>query len=182
MFHKTYFLLFATILASSFASPDANGEAHVGTIHESHDIRAFRNSVQKFAPGLYRIVNAVSGTWARNTPGPGHQGPWRTSIIMTTDAISGYQTWNISHYEEGYRIRNYGSGNSAFSTGNEGDPVQGFSDGLTKWYIESAGENEYRIHYPNKDLVWTLEPEEGFWKTVALEPAQGKETQIFQFF
>lgn len=129
-------------------------------------------------PGLYRIVNPTSGDWARNFPGPGHQGPWLSLITMTTQFSSIYQVWNISQYEEGYRIHNYGSGNSAFALDHEGDFIQGFSDGMTKWSIESAGQDLYRIHYPSHDLVWTVQSED---KTLTLQPAQGQDTQIFRF-
>ncbi|KAJ3576377.1 hypothetical protein NP233_g466 [Leucocoprinus birnbaumii] len=163
MLFRTSLHFIATALSAVAASPAAHGRPH------------------KLAPGLYRINNHAAGTWARNTPGPGHQGPWRSMIIMTTDAITGYQVWNISHYEEGYMIRNHGSGNLAFSTGHEGNLVEGFSDSLTKWYIEPAGGDSYKIQYPNRDLVWTLANVDDFWKTVALEPAQGTDSQLFQF-
>ncbi|KXN86835.1 hypothetical protein AN958_09571 [Leucoagaricus sp. SymC.cos] len=136
---------------------------------------------RKFPSGMYRIVNPALGTWARNLPGPGHQGPWRSSIVMTTQFSSVYQTWEVTPDEEGYRIRNYGSSNSAFSTGHAEDPVIGFSDGFTKWYIEPAGGDNYRIHYPNRDLIWTVRPNEFSLDTISLEPAQGAEGQVFQF-
>ncbi|KXN80635.1 hypothetical protein AN958_09177, partial [Leucoagaricus sp. SymC.cos] len=101
--------------------------------------------------------------------------------VSRENATESLFQWEVTPDEEGYRIRNYGSSNSAFSTGHAEDPVIGFSDGFTKWYIEPAGGDNYRIHYPNRDLIWTVRPNEFSLDTISLEPAQGAEGQVFQF-
>ncbi|KAF9445347.1 hypothetical protein P691DRAFT_762584 [Macrolepiota fuliginosa MF-IS2] len=140
------------------------------------------DAAEKLAPGSYKIVNPVSGTWARNLPG-GHQGPWLTTITMANYSrfSSVYQTWEVTAYEEGYKIINEGTRNSAFSLGQTNGQVDGFSDGFTKWYIEAAGGSGYRIHYPNKDLIWTVEHEELLGDIIVLEPSHGNDGQVFNF-
>lgn len=52
---------------------------------------------QRLAPGMYKIVHRTSATLARNFPGAGPRGPWTTSITMTGDVSSNYQTVRFSH-------------------------------------------------------------------------------------
>ncbi|KAF7761961.1 hypothetical protein Agabi119p4_9953 [Agaricus bisporus var. burnettii] len=156
--------IFAALLSQGFFL-GANGEA-----------------TKKFAPGMYKIVNPESLTWVRGLPGPGQHGPWMSPITMAWDMSSIYQTWEVSAFEEGYKIQNYGSKMFAFSRSHEVDNlVLGFSDGFTKWYIEPTGGSEYRIHYPNRDLVWTVNYDDNFPDTVSLKPFEGGEDQIFRF-
>ncbi|KAK5809330.1 hypothetical protein F5H01DRAFT_40611 [Linnemannia elongata] len=77
------------------------------------------------AAALFRISNDDS--WAKNFPAGGGRPPFFTSVTVDGYFASIYERWAIEPFEEGYRIRNSGTG--YFLTAHNGE-AQGSSEGL----------------------------------------------------
>ncbi|KAF9900799.1 hypothetical protein EC991_006885 [Linnemannia zychae] len=130
------------------------------------------------AESVFRLVNAESEGWAKNFPPGAGRPPFETSVIIDDNFASIYERWAIDHFEEGYRIRNIGTGFWLTSRDEEVVGSSEFNPEDSKWYIERAGNEEYTIKLPNKDLVMTAhrgkrdEP-----ITITLRPSEGENTQ-----
>ncbi|KAF9899386.1 hypothetical protein EC991_008988, partial [Linnemannia zychae] len=133
------------------------------------------------AERVFRLVNAETEGWAKNFPGVGRP-PFETSVTIDDNFASIYERWAIDNFEEGYRIRNVGTGFWLFSRDEEVVGSPEFNPEDSKWYIEKAGDGLFIIKLPNKDLVMTAhrgkrdEP-----LTIALRPSEGENTQKWRF-
>lgn len=135
------------------------------------------------AQRVFRLINVETSGWAKNFPGVGRP-PLETSVIIDDGFASIYERWTVEPYDEGFTIRNIGTGFWLTSRGEDEEVVGSseFNREGSKWYIEKAGDGEFVIKLPNKDLVMTAhrgkrdEP-----LTIALRPSEGENIQKWRF-
>ncbi|MBT2232537.1 RICIN domain-containing protein [Nonomuraea sp. NEAU-A123] len=109
-------------------------------------------------PGVYRIVNAASGTALRAYKSGG------TIFVSSTLENPGpFELWEIAQAEDGYTIKNVGlslngpPANASARQTEQGEPVVTGS-APTTWSIRPAGGGTFVIKVPNDDLLWNAEP------------------------
>lgn len=131
------------------------------------------------AQGLFRLVNGdESSGWAKNFPPGGGRPPFATGVIVDDSFASIYERWNFERFEEGFRIRNAGTG--FWLTARDGEAVgySEFDEKASKWYIERAGDGLYSIKRPSEDLVMTAYRRKSDGPiTISLQPAEGADVQ-----
>ncbi|KAF9557453.1 hypothetical protein EC968_007627 [Mortierella alpina] len=127
----------------------------------------------------FKLVNRQG--WAKNFPSSGTRPPFITGVIVDYNFASVYERWTVETYEEGYKIRNVGTG--FWLTARDGD-VNGsseFNEASSKWYIERAGSGEFTISAPNEDLLVTaVRTQPDYPLSLALRPADGSEEQLWR--
>lgn len=130
----------------------------------------------------YRLVNADSEGWAKNFPPGAGRPPFNTGTIIDDGFASIYERWSIERFEEGFRIRNEGTG--FWLTAREGEVVGSseFDEKDSKWYVETAGDGKYIIKVPYQDLVMTvLRKKADYPLSIFLEAADGSNVQRWTF-
>ncbi|KAF9925669.1 hypothetical protein BGZ67_008500 [Mortierella alpina] len=128
------------------------------------------------ASGVFRLYNGDS--WAKNFPSGGTRPPFNTGVTVDDNFASIYERWTIERFEEGYRIRNAGTGFWLTARKSEVTGSSEFDERYSKWYIEKAGEDKFTIKAPNQDLVVTVRrTQDNYPATLYLEPAEGSESQ-----
>lgn len=130
------------------------------------------------AVGVYRLINVETEGWAKNFPPGGSRPPFSTGVIVDDNFASIYERWAVEHYEEGFRIRNVGTG--FWLTARHGEAVgySEFDEEASKWYIEGAGGDSLSIKRPNEDVVMTADHNKQTGQVlIALQPADGADAQ-----
>jgi hypothetical protein len=98
--------------------------------------------------------------------------------IIDDGFASVYERWEIEPFEEGFRIRNVGTGFWLTARDGEVFGSSEFDQSDSKWYIERAGDGVFTIKVPNQDTVMTaLRKKAGYPISIFLEPADGGDTQ-----
>ncbi|KAH7054947.1 hypothetical protein BKA57DRAFT_239080 [Linnemannia elongata] len=125
----------------------------------------------------FRISNDDS--WAKTFPVDGRP-PFFTSVIVDGYFASIYERWEIQPFEEGFRIRNIGTGYFLTTHNGEAQGSSEFDPETSKWYIESAGNGKYKILVPNQDLVVTAHrPKAEYPISLFLQSAEGSSAQLW---
>jgi hypothetical protein len=130
----------------------------------------------------YRIVNAETDGWAKNFPPGAGRPPFNTMAIIDNEFASIYERWEIEQFEEGFSIRNVGTGFWLTARDGEVFGSSEFDQSDSKWYVESAGNGLFTIKVPNQDTVMTaLHKKAGYPISIFLEPADGGFAQKWRF-
>ncbi|KAF7722498.1 hypothetical protein EC973_003090 [Apophysomyces ossiformis] len=127
----------------------------------------------------YRIVNGGGLGWLKNFPKGHGRPPFATPVAVDSNYASIYERWTIDHADEGYIIRNVGTGYTLWAKGEE---VEASSEDAQKFYIESHGSGKFTISIPNEDKLVApgkLGPEYPY--TLFLQPANGSPAQTWSF-
>ncbi|KAF8982414.1 hypothetical protein BGZ46_001307 [Entomortierella lignicola] len=132
------------------------------------------------AAGTYRLINVDS--WAKNFPPPGGRPPFFTDVVVDDGFASVYERWTVDRFEEGYSIRNQGTGFWLTARDREVDGASEFQSASSKWYVEPSGDGKFKISAPNEDLVITARRRQPDYPvTLFLEPADGSDAQLWRF-
>ncbi|KAF9922639.1 hypothetical protein FBU30_007248 [Linnemannia zychae] len=132
------------------------------------------------AETVYRLLN--QNNWAKNFPPGGSRPPFFTSVIVDDAFASVYERWVIERFEEGYTIKNLGTGFYLTARNGEAYGSSEFDSTNSKWYIESLGQGFFRISVPNQDLLVTaLRKNSQYPISLYLESADGSPEQKWSF-
>ncbi|WP_225102506.1 hypothetical protein [Streptomyces sp. CoH27] len=124
----------------------------------------------------FRLVDEGTGDWAKNFPPGGTRPPFATGIVLDQGFASIYERWNVTRYEDGYAIRDVGTGFWATDRGGQVLGTSEFDPGTSVWSVERAGGGVFIIKKPGQDLVWTEVDNH-----VELKPADGSPAQHWRF-
>ncbi|KAF9273985.1 hypothetical protein BGZ68_001011 [Mortierella alpina] len=133
------------------------------------------------AAGIFKLVNG-NGGWAKNFPPGAGRPPFFTLVDVDNGFASIYERWNIERFEDGYQIRNEGTGFWLTAHGKEVGGSSELDEGQSTWYIQPAGNGKYKILVRNEDLVVTArQTQPGYPVTLILKPSDGSESQLWSF-
>ncbi|KAF7720757.1 hypothetical protein EC973_006156 [Apophysomyces ossiformis] len=127
----------------------------------------------------FRIVNGGGLGWLKNFPPGGSRPPFVTGVIVDNNYASVYERWTVDPFEEGYIIRNVGTG---FTLWAKGEEVYGSSADKQKFYIERHDGGQFTISIPDEDSLLTPGKQgPDYPYTLFLKPADGSPEQTWSF-